>query len=319
MKILPFIIALSAGIVGLYFSQPSTDEINPVLGNESYEVLFGENVPSDLDEQTRIRIHLAYVEQLLRKKDLSHLSPELQSKRAHAISLLHTYWQNGQFPSNYDYPNERKPCFRDKNNQICAVGYLVQQTGNEALVREIESTENYATIYEMTNQQLLEWVKQSGLTLEECAMIQPTYGSQMPLYNEKYVPAGYAISSSALSGIGLSTSLISMSNLKTPQQHGWVVPSIGIASGISQVTLGSIQYNRGYPSYWGYYYGTNVRNQNVSMFNIAFGTFTTAFNTYALVQQLRHRKHRKDISFNVYGFQTPSNEINVGFHLTKTF
>jgi len=319
MKIIPLLIAISAGIAGFYFTRPTEAGVNPILGDESYEVTFGTPVPDDINEKERIQIHLSYVEQLLLKKDVSHLPEELRIKRIEAIKLLNTYWKNGEFPSNYDYPNERKPCFRDKNDQICAVGYLVQQTGHEDLVAEIESTENYATIHEMTNPELIKWVKQSGLTLNECAMIQPTYGYPGPTYDENYVPKGYAISSSALSGLSLSTSLINLSNLKTSQKNGWILPSIGMASGISQITLGSIHYNRNYSSYWGWYGGTSVRNQNVSMFNIAFGTFTTAFNTYALIQQIRGKKKRSDLSWNVFGYQSPNKEVAVGFNLVKRF
>lgn len=320
MKIIPFLIVIAAGIAGLYFTQSSEDGINPILGNESYEVTFGSEVPSDLNEKERIQIHLAYVENLLLKKDIRHLSKELQENRKTAISLLHTYWRNGEFPSNYDYPNERKPCFRDKNNQICAVGYLVQQTGNEDLVASIEATENYATIYEMTNPKLIEWVEQSGLTLKECAMIQPTYSAPQET-DENYIPPGFAISSSAISGIGLSTSLISLSNLKTPQKNGWIAPTIGITSGLTQVTLGAINYNREFPqNYWISSYPTvHHRHQNLSMFNIAFGTFTTAFNTYALIQQIRGKKSRNDLSWNVFGYQSPNNDISVGFNLVKRF
>ncbi|MCJ8292031.1 MAG: hypothetical protein HRT58_19290 [Crocinitomicaceae bacterium] len=320
MKILPFIIVIAAGIAGLYFTRSPEAGINPILGNESYHATYGRAVPSNLNEQERIRIHLAYVEELLTEKDVSYLSPKLQENRKKAITLLHNYWQNGQFPSNYDYPGERKPCFRDKDDQICAVGYLVQQTGHEDLVKSIEATENYSTIYEMTNSELVTWVKQSGLTLKECAMIQPTYGS--PLESDpNYIPTGYAVSSSAITGIGLSTSLISLGNLKNPQKNGWIVPSIGIASGVSQITLGALNYNRefiGNP--WiNPYPSIHKRNQNLSMFNIAFGTFTTAFNTYALIQQLRGKKKRNDLSWNVFGYQSPSNDLTIGFNFVKRF
>lgn len=321
MKIIPFLIIIIAGITGLYFSVPTAPGINPIIGDESYQTLYSSEVPEDIDEQKRIRIHLSYVEQLLRKKDVSHLSADFQEKRKTAIELLRAYWQAGEFPSNYDYPGERKPCFRDKDNQICAVGYLVQQTGNEELVKSIESTENYATIYEMTNSDLMVWIKQSGLTLKECAMIQPTYGG-FPPTDPDYIPPGYAISSSAITGIGVTTSLISMISLKTPQKNGWIAPSIGIASGVSQVTLGAFNYNRTFPSgNWINPYPAEVytRHQSLSMFNIAFGTFTAAFNTYALIQQFRGKKIRSNLSWNVYGFQSPNDKVTLGFNLIKRF
>ena len=95
MKAIPFLIVIAAGIAGLYLNRPSQDVINPVLGNQSYEVTFGTEVPSDLNEKERIQIHLAYVEQLLLKKDVSHLSPELRKNRKKAIDLLNRYWRNG--------------------------------------------------------------------------------------------------------------------------------------------------------------------------------------------------------------------------------
>lgn len=320
MKIIPFIIVIVAGIAGLYFTQSSEVGVNPVLGDESYHTMYGTEVPSNLNEQKRIQIHLAYVEQLLIKKDVSHLSTKLQINRKKAIDLLRNYWRNSEFPSNYDYPGERKPCFRDKNNQICAVGYLVQQTGHEDLVKSIEATENYSTIHEMTNSELMTWVDQSGLTLEECAMIQPTYGGYVESDSD-YVPTGYAISSSAISGIGLSTSLISLGNLKTSTKNGWIIPSIGIASGVGQITLGALNYNRTFPS--NSWINTpppiHKRHQNLSMFNIAFGTFSTAFNAYALIQQIRGKKTRSDLSWNVFGYQSPSNDLTLGFNLVKRF
>ena len=318
MKTFTLIVVFAAGIAGLYYTQPTYSGINPIIGDESYTATFGTKAPENLDEKQRIQIHLSYVEKLLRNKDVSNLSPELRENREKAIELLHTYWTAGQFPSNYDYPDERKPCFRDKNNQICAVGYLVQQTGHEDLVKSIEAHENYSTIYEMTNPELLKWVEQSGLTLRECAMIQPTY-STPPEYDPNYIPTGYAISSSAISGLGLSATLISMGNLKTPTKFGWIAPSVGIASGISQITLGGINYNRQFPfSGWG---STQVykRHQNLSMFNIGFGTFTTALNSYALIQQIRGKKTRSDLSWNVYGFQSKSKDYSIGFNLVKQF
>lgn len=319
MKIIPLIVVLAAGIAGFFLSESPIQGVNPILGDESYHQLYHSEVPKNMNEQKRIQIHLAYVEQLLMSKDVSNLSPPLRENRSEAIALLHAYWKKGEFPSNYDYPGERKPCFRDKKDRICAVGYLVQQTGHESVVEAIESTQNYATIYEMTNADLSKWVAKSGLTLEECAMIQPTYAAP-PESDPNYIPTGYAISSSAISGIGLSTTLMSMGNLKTPKKFGWIAPSIGMVSGITQITLGAINFNREFPyNPWGSYPTLHQRHQNLSLFNIGFGTFTTAFSSYAFIQQLRGKKKRTDVSWNVYGFQSPSKDYSFGFNLVKQF
>jgi hypothetical protein len=320
MKTLSFIIILIAGITGFFLPVEPIQGVNPILGDKSYHQLYHSEVPKNFTEQKRIQIHLAYVENLLMQADVSRLSPELRKNRSEAIALLHAYWKKGEFPSNYDYLGERKPCFRDKNDRICAVGYLVQQTGNELLVEAIEATQNYATIYEMTNADLSKWVATSGLTLKECAMIQPTY-STPPENDPNYIPTAYALSSSAISGIGLSTTLISMGNLKTPTKFGWITPAVGITAGISQLTIGAINYNRQFPNdAWGW--GSSSiykRHQNLSMFNVGFGTLTTALNSYALFQQLRGKKKRTDLSWNVYGFQSPKKDYSFGFNLIKQF
>src|SRR5512139_1692170 len=102
--------------------------INPVIGDLSFQATFGFMPDETTDEDLRIQTHLAYVESRLRQKDVSCLAPEVQQKRAHLLDLLHDYWSAGKFPRNYDHMDVRKPCFIDKDNTICAVGYLVEQT-----------------------------------------------------------------------------------------------------------------------------------------------------------------------------------------------
>ena len=67
------------------------------------------------------------MEELLGNKDVSDLSDEHQKKRKMALQFLHQYWTAGVFPINYDYA-ERRPCFIDREGNICAVGYLVAKT-----------------------------------------------------------------------------------------------------------------------------------------------------------------------------------------------
>ena len=102
--------------------------VNLILGDISYESAFGHKPDATTDNNLRIRTHLEYVENLLRNKNVSDLSTNLQTKRNHLLDLLHDYWTNGVFPKNYDYVDQRKPCFIDKDGTICAVGYLLEQT-----------------------------------------------------------------------------------------------------------------------------------------------------------------------------------------------
>ena len=161
--------------------------VNLILGDISYESEFGHKPDATTDNNLRIRTHLEYVENLLRNKNVSDLSTDLQTQRNHLLDLLHDYWTNGIFPKNYDYADQRKPCFIDKDGTICAVGYLLEQTTSRQVADEINSKHKYDELLAMNNSIVDNWVLTSGLTKEECAMIQPTYGGctdpESPCYN----------------------------------------------------------------------------------------------------------------------------------------
>jgi hypothetical protein len=163
--------------------------INPVIGDQSYYMAFSKMPDQFSDEQVRIRTHLAYAEFLLRKRNVSHLSEEMQAKRSHALDLLHEYRKRGQFPLNNDYKNERRPCFIDDNGTICAVGYLVEQTAGREAAEYINDKHMYQEIMEMKDPMIFEWMQANGLTEEECAIIQPSYPSK----NATSVWLGYAL------------------------------------------------------------------------------------------------------------------------------
>lgn len=150
--------------------------INPVIGDISFTTKFGISPGQATDENLRISTHFEYVLELLRQKDVSSLSPELKTNREHLINLLDEYRCAGKFPRNYDFFGERKPCFIDKDNTICAVGYLVEQTVNRQTAEYINSKFKYEEVLGMHDEVLDGWIAMSGLTKEEVAMIQPTYG-----------------------------------------------------------------------------------------------------------------------------------------------
>ncbi|MFT5860346.1 MAG: hypothetical protein ACI865_002456 [Flavobacteriaceae bacterium] len=316
------LVIATGGILGFIAPKESDTSINQIIGDTSYEKIVGMEVPANAEEQDRIQIHLAYVEYILRKKGTANLTETQKTNRANALNLLHDYWVAGKFPSNLDYPDERKPCFRDRNGNICAVGHLVDKTGNSSLVDDIEREQNYDYIFDIESLELAEWIAESGLSNEECAMIQPTYGYQPSQTDPNYVQPSFAISTAALSGTSLAISLLSISQLNSPGRGRWILPAVGATSGISQIVLGAIYYKRS---------NTNTacwdwncppfyqRSQNLSLLNMGIGTFSTALNTFALVRQLRGQKKHKDISWNMYGYQTPSEDYAIGLNFIKRF
>ncbi len=162
-----------------FFSLPNLFGISPinnVIGDLSFSINFFCQPTIQENESLRIQTHLEYVENHLCRTDVSHLPQKKLDQRSKMISLLNNYWNNGIFPRNYEYPNERKPVFLDKDYNVCAVGYLVQKTVGQKAVEEINSQYKHASIFEIHSELLNNWIDDSGLTKLECAMIQPTYG-----------------------------------------------------------------------------------------------------------------------------------------------
>ncbi len=149
--------------------------VNAILGDVSFVKRFGKAPTEATNERLRIQTHLEYVENLLRKADVAHLSPQLRERRARMLALLHEYRLAGAFPVNLDFPNERRPCFIDAAGNICAVGYLIEQTAGRALAERITAAHKYDFLAAMALPELTAWVAASGLTARECGMIQPAY------------------------------------------------------------------------------------------------------------------------------------------------
>lgn len=82
----------------------------------------------------------------------------------------------GEFPRNQDFPGSLVPYFIDDRGVACAVGHLVIASGHGEIAETIRRTRNHAYIREIDDPRLSEWAASSGLTLEECARIQPGYG-----------------------------------------------------------------------------------------------------------------------------------------------
>lgn len=186
------LVALFLVVTSSLFAQ-TVAPINPVIGDASFVAKYGTPPVSGDNETDRIKTHLAYVEERLRATDVSVLPAEQQAKRIEILDHLHTYWQREQFPINTAYPNERKPCFIDEKGTICAVGYLIEQTAGLATAEAINEQYQYATITEMTDKlpEIEQWATENGLTVNECAMIQPTYMVVRMIKNQIGIVGGY--------------------------------------------------------------------------------------------------------------------------------
>ncbi|PBQ32975.1 hypothetical protein CNR22_14725 [Sphingobacteriaceae bacterium] len=286
--------------------------INPVLGDVSFMKKFGHPPSATTDEDLRIKTHFEYVEGFLRQKDKSHLSPALQQKREHILELLHTYWTTGIFPRNYDYADKRVPCFIDKNGNICGVGYLVEHTAGRKEAEKINGKHQYKKILEMNDKSIDEWIAANGLTKEECAMIQPTYGPT-PTYNYNYISPSYGISSALLGGVNLSLNTMNTIQISTKTKKK-TVPVLSLFTGASSIVLGLAnmpqekQYSTAFSN-------TNESKKNLSLLNIGFGTTTFIMGICNLVTN--RKKSEKSVAWTIYNFRSPNNQPGFALSLTK--
>ena len=295
-------------------SANTSDLINPIIGNASYEAAFGTHPTATTSDQIRIETHLSFVEELLRSRDVSHLSPEKAQNREQILDLLHEYIAAGQFPKNYDFPGERRPCFIDKDNSICAVGYLVEKTAGMEFAEYINERFQYAYIEEMDVPQLAEWANNNGLTVEECATIQPTYGGP-PYYYTPSITPSHGVATATLSGLNLSVSIVNATQFsKYPNSRA--VPITGMLTGAAQATLGAVKFrhtNKAYHADEG-----NRAQQTLALINIGMGTSALVTSGFNLISNKKPRKE-KTFSWNIHGYPTSENDVAVTLNLTKTF
>ena len=217
-------------------AQQKLQEVNALLHDESYIASFGVIPDIATNEQERIQTHLSYVEQLLRTAHATNLTNNQQANRSFILDILQQYWTCGIFPTNRDYPDERKPCFIDADGNICAVGYLIEQTKGRQLAEDINAKHQYDFLLNMNEPAIQAWADEYGLTLEECAMIQPTYGAP-PAEQTSYaeIQTGYGVSSGLVGGTNIA---INIANLSNRLKHNVALSYIGLVAGTTQVIMG---------------------------------------------------------------------------------
>jgi hypothetical protein len=174
-------------LFGLGCSNTENDSINPlnaIIGNQSYVELFGYKPTINTSETKRIKTHLLWVGDQLKKADVSHLSSEQKTNRLIALKLLYKYQNFGVFPTNTLSP-VRRPCFRDDDGRLCAMAYLIENTAGSNAVDMLNENNQYTYLLDMDLPLLSKWSAEYGLSLVECATIQPTYKFKKHPYKRK--------------------------------------------------------------------------------------------------------------------------------------
>ena len=170
-------VASSSAALADNFQRPEAHRhaINAILGDLSFIHHYGIPPPPGTDADLRVRTHLEFVHALLSRRDASHLPADLREARRQNLSRLRAYIDAGRFPHNYLYPHENRPCFIDRDERICAVGYLVERSAGRELAERINTEFQSQFLWRMRLPALERWSAGSGLSLLELSMIQPTY------------------------------------------------------------------------------------------------------------------------------------------------
>ena len=103
------------------------------------------------------------------------LFAELSRNRQTQIDNLRFYRERGKFPQNTGHSESAVPIFVDDSGTHCAVGYLMHRSGHDQAVANIVESDNYVYVSDAVEGELFEWIKTSGLTVDESALIQPGY------------------------------------------------------------------------------------------------------------------------------------------------
>ena len=285
--------------------------VNAILGDISFFEKYSSLPTQSASEVLRIQTHLEYVESLLRKASTAHLTKKQKKNRQKAIENLHFYWTAGIFPENREFLNDRKPCFIDAKGNLCAVGYLIEQSAGREVAEQINARYQYEYLMDMEWNVIDEWIASSGLTKLECAMIQPSYG---PTPTENYITPGFGFATAVFSGANVALSVMNISQINR-QSKGLFTPILGMVLGAGQITLGALNFPEIQYGWSGSY--INEAQRNYALVNVALGTSSVIFSTWSLIT--RKPAKTRNVSWNVGAFPTNRNQLNVVFSFRKSF
>ncbi|GAB2958086.1 hypothetical protein GCM10027048_26190 [Hymenobacter coalescens] len=167
----PFFIPASLLLAVLLGTGCQHDPATARKGGGAYISTVG-YAPAAVDEHERIAAHLEYAEDVLRHKGTRRLPSHLRRRRYQTLKLLHTYRTAGRFPKHEARPAGSRPSLLDESGRAGALAYLMEQTGGRELVQDLDRRYRHERIETIRHPELQHWVRMSGLTIEECALLQ---------------------------------------------------------------------------------------------------------------------------------------------------
>lgn len=117
----------------------------------------------NVDENSREAARLAYTEDLLRRKSTRQLPSHQRRRRYQALKLLHAYRTAAEVSA----AANTATTLLDSQGHPVALRYLLQHTGGEQALQQLQP----GALSTTDNRALRHWARMSGLSLEECALI----------------------------------------------------------------------------------------------------------------------------------------------------
>jgi len=102
----------------------------------------------------------------------ARLRAVLSEQREHMIDRLHAYWTRGDFVQNPDPKGGPGNFILDDRGTPCPLASIIIESGRRDLVQEAARTNNNVKIVDLRDGPVLDWILSSGLTQEECVLIQ---------------------------------------------------------------------------------------------------------------------------------------------------
>ena len=102
----------------------------------------------------------------------SRLREKLGAQREMMIQRLRAYWTAGDFVQNPDPSGGPGHFILDARGKPCPLASIILRSGRGDLVEEAARKNNNVKVVDLRDGPIVEWILQSGLTQEECILIQ---------------------------------------------------------------------------------------------------------------------------------------------------
>src|SRR6185503_4294446 len=102
----------------------------------------------------------------------ARLRAKLGEQRERMIDRLHEYWTRGDFVQNPDPKGGPGNFILDGRGKPCPLASIIIESGRRDLVEEAARKNNNVKIVDLRDGPVVDWILSSGLTQEECILIQ---------------------------------------------------------------------------------------------------------------------------------------------------